>query len=1016
MTQNHTYLATCNAAFTSLLCRELEAYTGTPCKTVPSGVEFSCDKTMAMKLCMFSVYADEIYIYLNRINLGHQESLDTAVKFFRLQSCFDNTKSISVGVVSEDNTEKWRTKTASTFARAIVSYFDDLGMTGLKVKQNDADLHIRAIFQDNTLRVAIRVSGDPAWTFKGRRDTAAFEMSESMAAGIVTILGCTGETNFIDPSCTSPSLLMAAATLAASYPPGLSRKSFGFEHLEGFSIQDYERLHKIASNLATENINEAKARKLVIRGCAESKSDADELNSFFADHRLRDIISIEQAPMSRLTFPSLENHRHTIVASIFADNTDETGAQANKRQYAELALALTGQYGSCVAGMVLPSERAFNNIALMGALNCYIAVSYDLSTESRFCRLTVLEPPPGAAAGHANADNDADGATATDTWDQEAGDGVSHANDDFTAPAANDSNSAVQISSAQVAKALETTASAAAVVAAAAAAQNSALSGMDTEGAMSAQEAHDPQLVLGDDVLESIADELHSDRANAREIISAITTLVNDLKNFQDFERGSLNAIAQMLNAGAVHSKETDQALFKTEAENEALSPLAPQLNPGLTVMTEQNVQTDASLPGLSDKDMAHELVYYVRHDWDWAAAGKSEAADRDASADKAWKKDFASLSMCQEFWVEPEAGAGNSTAPVSGASDLLALPVSDALQKYGFISPARARILSALLNAAAIMAMPVMLTGPGTGRIINTFCSASGFDRLSTITLGHQWDGSEFKTALNECSEVVRVDNVFSPGYSDSMLTVAAESQRIVFIDYPFCDDLALHPRGLFNFVLPVIADMYVNTPFLRDCTMHRAPSCPLKKLEKVTVSGQPLKLPEYFSKLGLYASTLSNLELFVGIATELYRKLLPDNISREQAGFNIMTAGALAPLAHCTDNIHLLEPAYSSSLLFPAVKQMTDQLLRTHGIFPDDGTAQSDPASLPDPAAAPASHSSAAMQDPSVASVPQSRNIPQELRDRLRAFKPGQVQSARNTDSSMSRLLDRVNSRRGS
>ena len=1536
MTKNHTFLATCNAAFTNLLCKELESYVGKKCKTVTSGVEFSCDTTMAIKLCMFSVYADEIYMYLKRINLDSRDSLETAVKSLRLRTCFVNTKSISVGVVSDDSTEKWRTKTASAFAKAIVSYFDGQGMTGLKVKQNDADLHIRAIFQDNTLRVAIRVSGDPAWTYRARRDTAAFDMRESTAAGIVTLSGCTDSTNFIDPSCSTPIMLLAAATLATRFPVGLSRKSFGFEHLAGFNMQDYTRIQTSAKKLATERINIAKTRKLVIRGYAESKSTVAELNSFFADHRLKDLISIEQTPLSRLSFPSLENQNRTIVVSTVSDKTSDVSCRVLNNRYSLLSQTLTSQFGGCRVGMVLPSERAFNNSDLMGELSRYIAVSVDLTTESRFCRLTVLELPARAAADtdstatgskSLKADQDKTNTTAT---------AQSKANTTATAQsktkAAADAKTAAQASSAKGAKAQETAASSAAVAAAAAgktaaartgaaadsrpdltaaqaqstaptgkgthasksnksakaqadagssnaaaaaAAANAsvkadkAASGKDKAATSSATaaaaaapaskatsaattasadkkadsaadslndgradsnlsadsratatatylEAHDLELVLDDDVLESMAGELNCESANARDIISAITTLVNDLKNFQDFERGSLSALAQMLNAGTQQGREEQKladdkddeaedeaenelltalelldsnnpisdeqfiacsrtlnsllgrlmkrlparfkrniirnitsrlhineerssavfdvltsmlqqltvpdkfnpeiitnlvtlggltaagstaapaaqaaagaagnaaraasaggsvatrsaqpskpqtaaepvssipaaastngqkiieklctelkcsrmwsinlveqlhslgremsdaqnfdcaslrsfiqavclnddmrrrwsstaveklglsndrakqfsiaveelcvsamspdgltinqvlALFNSMtrlppemmkqladgmygelddldesqehqsgrlrtqcsalsqslvrmafaitrpdsfslldtfsevAENEALRPLWPHLNLALPTQPEQPDQQDQQPSSLKespgpDNDKAadpaswREQLHILRknlqnsqdqdtdrqaqsagdesavHDQDQSAtsivaassgispdqstapsaavpaapeaavAAESVAAPAAVAApvaagdDRSRKKSFDSLSICHESWAASAAGSGKSASNI-------AMPASVALQKHGFVDLAKSRILSSVLSAAAIMGMPVMLAGPGSGRIISAFCSASGFDGLSTITLGHQWDGAEFKAALNECSQAVRVDNVFSPGYNDSMLISVAESGRTVFIDYPFWDDIALQPKGLFNFVLPVLTDMYVDRVFIRDSTMLRAPSCPLGNF---VLPDQPFTLPADFSMMGLSSSTLRNLELLLGIATELYRKLLPDNISRDQAGFNIMTAGALAPLARCTDNLDLLEQAYSSGFLFPAVKEMIEPVLKDSGLLPDDcvrgiytaGTSDGTSEGTPDQASAPAAATSSVKS-----------NEQQSASERLKAFKPGQSKTVNeqsghdHMNSSMSRLLNRVNSRRGS
>ncbi|MCK0534592.1 MULTISPECIES: hypothetical protein [unclassified Anaerobiospirillum] len=378
-------------------------------------------------------------------------------------------------------------------------------------------------------------------------------------------------------------------------------------------------------------------------------------------------------------------------------------------------------------------------------------------------------------------------------------------------------------------------------------------------------------------------------------------------------------ATADAASATAPHPSAQEPAVSSTSPENSAAQAAE-------TAMPDEScVPVEADMPEEAAAPEDHSSAEFTARGFDstvMAAPYMASSGFGDAGA----QKSFASLSLEHELWAEGDNSQNQDGTQSSSGSQKLAEPVSTALQNYGFVDEAQSHILSSLLNAAALMGMPVLLAGPATGRIISTFGAASGYGRLSTITLGQSWNGTEFKAALRQCSEVVRIENIFSSGYSNSMLTSAAESGRIVFLDHPVRDDIAMNSKGILNFALPVMTEMYVARPFIRAAQLPRSPLCPLSNAD---IRARAVKMPDSFGQLGLAGSTVSNLSYLMGIAVELYRQLLPDSISSDQACFNLITAGALAPLALCTGRSDLLQTALNSQDLFPEVRDMLSPLL---------------------------------------------------------------------------------------
>jgi len=132
------------------------------------------------------------------------------------------------------------------------------------------DIIIALHISGNTCTLSLDSSGEPLYKRGYRVGQTQAPLNEVLAAGMILLSGWKGDSPFIDPMCGSGTLPVEAALIATQTPPGIFRKSFGFEKWMDFDntllkkIAQETNMHppqqKIyASDLSARNIGIAKA-------------------------------------------------------------------------------------------------------------------------------------------------------------------------------------------------------------------------------------------------------------------------------------------------------------------------------------------------------------------------------------------------------------------------------------------------------------------------------------------------------------------------------------------------------------------------------------------------------------------------------------------------------------------------------------------------------------------------------------------------------------------------------------
>ena len=126
---------------------------------------------------------------------------------------------------------------------AIADQFREATGKRPSVNSDDPDIRINVHLMNNHCTLSLDSSGDSLHKRGYRIGQGEAPINEVLAAGMILLTGWHGEKDFLDPMCGSGTLLIEAAMIAKGIPPGMYRKSFGFEQWPDFDEKLFEEIY-----------------------------------------------------------------------------------------------------------------------------------------------------------------------------------------------------------------------------------------------------------------------------------------------------------------------------------------------------------------------------------------------------------------------------------------------------------------------------------------------------------------------------------------------------------------------------------------------------------------------------------------------------------------------------------------------------------------------------------------------------------------------------------------------------
>ncbi len=126
---------------------------------------------------------------------------------------------------------------------AIADQFRERTGKRPSVNADDPDIRINVYLMNNHCILSLDSSGESLHKRGYRIGQGEAPINEVLAAGMILLTGWHGEKDFFDPMCGSGTLLIEAAMIAKGIPPGMYRKSFGFEHWPDFNEELFAEIY-----------------------------------------------------------------------------------------------------------------------------------------------------------------------------------------------------------------------------------------------------------------------------------------------------------------------------------------------------------------------------------------------------------------------------------------------------------------------------------------------------------------------------------------------------------------------------------------------------------------------------------------------------------------------------------------------------------------------------------------------------------------------------------------------------
>ena len=122
--------------------------------------------------------------------------------------------------------------------------------------------------------------------------------------------------------------------------------------------------------------------------------------------------------------------------------------------------------------------------------------------------------------------------------------------------------------------------------------------------------------------------------------------------------------------------------------------------------------------------------------------------------------------------------------------------------------------MLAAFLYTAYALRIPLLLAGPN-GHDIADAVSAALFGRTaSTLRCEGAYDPGAAEEYTGKESQLIALLDPINTRWISHIPELTAGKDKLILAIHPFAEDLLIEPRGLYNYVVPVLTELFVDRP----------------------------------------------------------------------------------------------------------------------------------------------------------------------------------------------------------
>ncbi len=394
------YFATAPRGFEDLLEAELERFGAAALKRRPGGVSFRGSLETGYRICLWSRLAEHVLLQIGVFPAETPEALYRGISGILWREHLDASKTLAVTFVSRHSGFKHTHFAALKVKDAIVDQFRAATGARPSIDLKNPDLRIHVFAERDLVTVNIDLAGAPLHRRGYRVRPLSAPLKETLAAGILIRTGWpeifTRGGAFIDPMCGSGTLLVEAAWMALSFPPGGLRDDFGFI---GWGQHDQALWQRLRDEADRRPI-QAHGNDPPILGFDADEAATAAAAANLSRAGLKERVQVETRPLSELqTAPKTSG----LVATNPPYGERLRNEQALEALYRELGHALKSRFPGFQAAVLAAESAPVDAIGLKaerahrvynGPIRCRL-LRYSLHAETR---LDAAACPPRIAA------------------------------------------------------------------------------------------------------------------------------------------------------------------------------------------------------------------------------------------------------------------------------------------------------------------------------------------------------------------------------------------------------------------------------------------------------------------------------------------------------------------------------------------------------------------------------------------------------------------------------------------
>lgn len=283
-----------------VLAQEIQRIGAKNVEILTRAVSFEGDLGFLYKANLSLRTALRVLVPIHEFRVSDENAFYKSIQAIDWEQYIDVTDTIAIDTVLNSDLFSHSQYLSQKAKDAIVDQFREKygDRPNVDLDRPTIRLHLH-IFED-ICSVALDSSGESLHKRGYRDKTNLAPINEVLAAGLVLLSGWDKRTNFIDPMCGSGTILIEAALIANSIPPGYFREEFGFERWRKFLPFD-EDLYNVVFDSVVNKITNHEQK---IIGGELSPNVAKKAKENVKSAKVDDVVSIRNCDMKDFEVPA----------------------------------------------------------------------------------------------------------------------------------------------------------------------------------------------------------------------------------------------------------------------------------------------------------------------------------------------------------------------------------------------------------------------------------------------------------------------------------------------------------------------------------------------------------------------------------------------------------------------------------------------------------------------------------------------------------------------------------------